>query len=348
MTSLEIIALLVSAVGVVGFATIITLLYRSYAASLVAELESGQKDVELIEDTIWQNIAKNRRWSKASAVIKQVLSCVALSLLIPFLILSVVSKLKNGVVMLFDKGMIAVVSGSMSQKHEENTYLAGLDDQIPTYDMIVVEKVDSTAELKKYDVIAFVNDEGNNIIHRIVDIEYTADGIRYVTRGDSNNLNDKYRPTIDDVIGKYTGKSVHMVGLFVMFLQSYSGILTMAALIYCLIMLDRVNDKISRAEEDRLAFLESSIDFKRETVPDDELESSFVETVRFKNFIYTFNEKKFISKTEVESEEPIKEEDATAAVSDSEVKARSGEEKPPDEKELSDGKDVSAKDNTDE
>ena len=71
MTSLEIIALLVSAVGVVGFATIITLLYRSYAASLVAELESGQKDVELIEDTIWQNIAKNKRWSKASAIIKQ-------------------------------------------------------------------------------------------------------------------------------------------------------------------------------------------------------------------------------------------------------------------------------------
>lgn len=302
MNSLEIIALLVSAVGVVGFATIITLLYRSYAASLVAELESGQKDVELIEDTILENIAKGNKWHKIAAVTKQVLSCVALALLIPFLILSVVSKLKNGVVMLFDKGVIAVVSGSMSEKHSDNTYLAGLNDQIPTYDLIVVDKVSSESELKKYDVIAFVNDEGVNIIHRIVDIEQTPNGVRYVTRGDSNNLNDKYRPTFENVIGKYNGKSIHMVGLFVMFLQSYSGILTMAVLIYCLIMLDRVNEKIIKAEDERLAFLEGSIDFKRETVPDGDIESSFVETVRFKNYIYTFTKTGFISKEEIKTE----------------------------------------------
>ena len=55
MNSMEIIALVVSAVGVVSFAAIFTLLYRSYANSVITEVDNGQNDVELIEETIYEN-----------------------------------------------------------------------------------------------------------------------------------------------------------------------------------------------------------------------------------------------------------------------------------------------------
>lgn len=297
MNSYDIISLIVSAVGVISFAAIFTILYLNYANSTVGEFASGKRDVELIEDTIYQNISKGklhrRIWDRA----KQVVFIACAVILIPFLVISIVSKFQNGVVMLFDRGVIAVASGSMSEKHKDNTYLQNIDNQIPTYDLIVLEKVHSASEIQKYDVIAYVNDEGTNIIHRIVKIEYTESGPVYTTRGDSNNADDTYKPTFDDIIGRYTNEGIPFVGLFAMFLQSYSGIVTIAAVIYCLIMIEAVGEKIFKSQQKRLEVLDESLDFKRETVFDEKLNASFVETVYYKEYIYVFDKNGFVSKS---------------------------------------------------
>jgi len=317
MQSFEIIALVVSAVGVVCFAVIFTILYRSYAATSVAEIEGGQRDVELIERVILENLKNTKKRHRIIRRVKQVLSIAVIAILVPFLILAIISKAQNGVVMIFDKGIIGVASGSMSEKHKDNTYLSNYDNQFDTYDLIVIEKVKSAESLKKYDVIVYTNGDGVNIIHRIIGIEYTDSGVKYVTRGDSNNQTDKYKPAFDDVIGRYTGQKVSLVGIFVMFLQSYSGIVTAAAVIYCLLMIERIGDKINRKENERLEFLSQNIDFEDEcNLEDGELESSFVERVRYKNCVYTFNERGLVTKTELAHE-----------IKPSEVKDAAGEEK---------------------
>lgn len=317
MQSFEIIALVVSAVGVACFAVIFTILYRSYAATSIAEIDSGQRDVELIERVILENLKNTKKRHRVIRRIKQTLSFAVIAILVPFLILAIISKAQNGVVMIFDRGIIGVASGSMSEKHKDNTYLSDYDNQFDTYDLIVIEKVKSAESLKKYDVIVYTNGEGVNIIHRIIGIEYTDSGVRYVTRGDSNNQTDKYKPAFDDVIGRYTGDKVSLVGIFIMFLQSYSGIVTAAAVIYCLLMIERVGDKINKKENERLEFLSGNIDFEDEcNLEDGELESSFVERVRYKNYVYTFSERGLISKTELAHE-----------IKPSEVKDAAGEEK---------------------
>lgn len=317
MQSFEIIALVVSAVGVVCFAVIFTILYRSYAATSVAEIEGGQRDVELIERVILENLKNTKKRHRIIRRVKQVLSIAVIAILVPFLILAIISKAQNGVVMIFDKGIIGVASGSMSEKHKDNTYLSNYDNQFDTYDLIVIEKVKSAESLKKYDVIVYTNGDGVNIIHRIIGIEYTDSGVKYVTRGDSNNQTDKYKPAFDEVIGRYTGQKVSLVGIFVMFLQSYSGIVTAAAVIYCLLMIERIGDKINRKENERLEFLSQNIDFEDEcNLEDGELESSFVERVRYKNCVYTFNERGLVTKTELAHE-----------IKPSEVKDAAGEEK---------------------
>ena len=317
MQSFEIIALVVSAVGVACFAVIFTILYRSYAATSVAEIEGGQRDVELIERVILENLKNTKKRHRIIRRVKQVLSIAVIAILVPFLILAIISKAQNGVVMIFDKGIIGVASGSMSEKHKDNTYLSNYDNQFDTYDLIVIEKVKSAESLKKYDVIVYTNGDGVNIIHRIIGIEYTDSGVKYVTRGDSNNQTDKYKPAFDEVIGRYTGQKVSLVGIFVMFLQSYSGIVTAAAVIYCLLMIERIGDKINRKENERLEFLSQNIDFEDEcNLEDGELESSFVERVRYKNCVYTFNERGLVSKTELAHE-----------IKPSEVKDAAGEEK---------------------
>ena len=297
MNSFELIALLVTAVGVASFATIFTILYRTYAKSAVAEYEAGKCDVELIDETILTNIKNAKQHRRVFRKIKQVLFWVILALLVPFMLISVYSKIVDGVAMINGHGMIAVASGSMSEKNEANPYLANINNQFNTYDMIMLEKVESTNDLQLYDVIAYVNDEGVNIIHRIVGFQQTSSGIRFVTRGDSNNADDEYKPSMDDVLGEYTGKRIPYIGVFLMFLQSYSGIITVAAVIYCLIMIESMGNKIYDVREDRLAFLQETIDFKTDTVQDGNLDSSFTETVYFKDYAYTFDENGFVSKT---------------------------------------------------
>lgn len=302
MESFEIIALLVTGVGVVSFATIFTILYLSYANSSVSEYRAGQRDVELIEETIYNNINSTKRHRRLIRRLKQISFYVAIAILIPFLILSLYTKVSLGVAMIGGRGVIVVASGSMSEKNPQNPNLAAItpyDNQFDTYDLIVLERVDRPSELKLYDVIAFTNDEGDNIIHRIVGTEGYGENLRYITCGDANNANDKYKPAFEDVIGRYTEERVPVIGVFVMFLQSYSGIITLAAVIYCLVMIEYVGDKIYKAQGARLTVLQNHIDFVKETTFDKSLQTRFVETVRFKNYEYTFNEEGFISKAPI-------------------------------------------------
>ena len=138
--------------------------------------------------------------------------------------------------MLGNQGILVVASGSMSEKNEANGYLIenNLNNQFNTYDTIVIKKVRYESDLALYDVIAFVDSEGKTVIHRIIDIEFGTDGrIHYETRGDSNNASDKFRPCIDDIQGKYTGKKIPVIGMFALFMQSPIGIKTVVGLLYC-------------------------------------------------------------------------------------------------------------------
>ena len=296
MNSFELIALLVTAIGVASFSVIFTILYRTYANSTVAEYQAGKCDVELIDETILTNIKNSKPIRKVLRRVKQVLFWLLIVILVPFLLMSVYSKVANGVAMVNGRGMIAVASGSMSEKNSANSYLENIDNQFNTYDMIMIQKVDDPSDLQLYDVIAYVDDEGVNIIHRIVGFQQTSSGVRFVTRGDSNNADDEYKPSMDDVLGEYAGTRIPYVGVFLMFLQSYSGILTVAAIIYCLIMIENVGNRIYDAREERLLFLQESIDFKLDTVRDGNINSSFTETVYFKDYAYTFDEHGFVSK----------------------------------------------------
>ena len=298
----DIIALAVTAVGVVSFAALFTILYRSYSQASIAEYVTGKRDVELIEETIFENINSKKRYRRLYRRIKQITFYVLIAVLVPFLVFSVLTRFTDGVFMPGGRGMIAVASGSMEEINPKNPNYSKIStqtNQFDTYDVIFIKKVDYPSELKILDVIAFTDKSGTNIIHRIVDIEFENGELRYVTCGDNNTANDSYRVPFDKVLGKYDSDRIPLVGIFVMFLQSYSGIVTILAIIYCLIMIELVNEKMFRAQNGRLEILAASIDFKEETVPDEKMGTKFIEKVTYKDYIYVFDENGFVRKDKV-------------------------------------------------
>lgn len=298
---IEIVGLIVSILGVGSFAALFTILYMTYSNSLINEYKSGKRDIELIDEAIYENLSKTKKRKKIIRTIKSVGFYGLMIIIVPFFVMAMVSKFNGSIPMINGKGIIVVASGSMSEKHEENLYLVtqGLDDQFPTYSMIVVEKVDSDSDLKKWDIISFVDDTGKNTIHRIVKIDYAPDGSAiYTTRGDSNNTDDKYKPVLEDIQGRYTGKYISTIGMFILFMQSSIGIITVVSLVYCLFVIDRLTNKMTKAEEERLEILSSVIDISEET-EQGKLKTKFIEKIYYKGISYTFNETGFIEKNEI-------------------------------------------------
>ena len=211
MTSTEIISLVVTFIGIFSFATIFTILYKSFATMSVNELRSGKRNIEIIDEIIYNKQDKIQKRSKMWRQIRNVAFYLTMIIVIPVFIFALFSRITNNTIMLGNKTVMVVASGSMSYIHED------IDTQFSKFDIIILEKVKSPSELKQYDTIAFVNDEGTNIIHRIKSIKSNG---KYETRGDAVGTSDPYSPSFEDVIGRYTGEKINTIGIFVLFFQS--------------------------------------------------------------------------------------------------------------------------------
>lgn len=300
MTTTEIISLIVTFVGVFSFAAIFTILYKSYATSQISEIKTGKKDIEIIDEMVYENQTHVKRRRKIFKIIKNIFFYLLLIIVIPLFVFSLINRFSGNVLMINNKAIMVVASGSMSEQNEENEYLFtnNLNNQFQKYDIIILEKVNDSSELSLYDVIAYRNDEEINVIHRIIKINSQ----NYETRGDANNATDKYHPEFTDVIGKYTGKKLEGIGMFIMFLQSYAGIITIFSLLYCMFMIDSITNKINKVQENRANILAEAIDYK-DDIGKHALKAEYSETIFYKGYAYTFNEEGFIEKTEITNTE---------------------------------------------
>lgn len=309
MSSLEIIAAVATSLGVLTFAVIFTVLYSVYTKTSIKEVRAGKRDIELMDAYIHEMKRSVKIRRKIGSVLKGVCFYGILAVLIPVFAVSMINKAQGNVTMLGRRAVMVVASGSMSVQHPSNAYLSanGLDNQFDTYDMIVLERVEE-GELQLYDVIAFVDHTGKNVIHRIIAVN--ADG-SFTTRGDANNTNDEFHPRYENIVGRYTNRHIPAVGSLIMFLQSPGGMVTLLALVYCIVMLDRFNGKLRDEEADRLDQLCTAIDFDPEYTAG-KPRAEFVETLYYKGYVYLFNERGFVGKDEIADEAYLQKSDSTA------------------------------------
>lgn len=293
MTTTDLIALIVTILGVASFAAVVTILFRNFIKSSIKEIHNGERDIELIDQTIYENDPKVIRKQRAAQFGKTAVYYAVLAVLIPLFGLSLYSRLKNNVTKFGDNAVMVVASGSMSVKQESNTYLFtyNLNNQFQTYDLITVSEVKQSSQLKLYDVIAFRNNKGQNVIHRIIDFDTTGTELRYVTRGDANAASDSYRPKFSDVIGKYTNKRIPGIGVFVMFFQSYAGMVTIVSVVYCTIMISHYHKKLNDETDLRQEMLAEVFDISNLGEDDSLLMTSSHENcIYFNDTAYRFDE----------------------------------------------------------
>lgn len=305
MDSLEIISLIVTILGTFSFSAIFTILYRAYAISMISEINIGKRDIEIIDEVIYERKDSVRRRKSILKTIKGVLFYLTLFIIIPLFIFSLINKFSGNKLMLGNKTIMVVMSGSMSEKNEANDYLVNenLNNQFNTYDIIFLSKVDPNS-LRVNDVIAFRNDSGINVIHRIRRIvsEPNDEGVmvrKFVTRGDANDADDTYHPSVDDVIGIYLNTRITNIGVFIVFLQSYAGMITVVSIIYCMIMIEKLSEKINKIQDKRAKLIEEVIDYSLEQNTKN-FSSNLRSTIKFKGYAYIFDETGFVEKSKID------------------------------------------------
>ena len=220
-------------------------------------INAGLEDDKIKEEYVKNNEKKQSRVGKIFDMGFPMLICIILFVALCF---SMYSRFTE-----HDKvGAIPVIkvvnTGSMEYKHRDNYYLVenGLDNQIKTFDLIVLRELPKEEDLKIYDIVVYeIN--GYDIVHRIVDIEEPnvehPNERWFVLRGDANIYTDEFPVRYEQMKSIYRGERVEFVGTFIQFMQSPAGMLCFLLVLFAVITTPIAEKKLQKAKDDRIEYL---------------------------------------------------------------------------------------------
>ena len=307
MKTNEIISIIITLVGLISFATLFTFLYKSFTKSAIKEVDSGKRDMDLIQTIVDE---KGKKKKKVAGIFKSVIFYLIMLMIIPVFIFSMINKATGKVNSIGGKSVLVVASGSMSEKNKDNTFVNdaslqanyNMDNQFQKFDMIFIQEVNDPSEINLYDVIAFKSRKGDIVIHRVVNIHGdNKDNISYVTQGDALAVEDGLRPSYEDVIGVYTSKRIRGIGAIILFCQSYAGIITILSLIYILSMIEYMNNKIKKEEDKRLDKLKEVLSYDEKI--QGPITTHFYEEIHYNGRAYRFNDNGYVDSNALNVEE---------------------------------------------
>ena len=152
-------------------------------------------------------------------------------------------------------GLIILFIINLILSFEENTHILGIymfnivsESMEPTFyveDLVVVKKC-KLEDLQKGDIITF-KEEDRTISHRIVEITKEKGEVKFITKGDNNDVPDRDAVEMQDVYGKVLF-SIKKLGKVVHYIQKARGFINIAffiVIVYILVSL-RDNQKNTR------------------------------------------------------------------------------------------------------
>lgn len=184
---------------------------------------------------------------KPNKVLNTIINVIVFVVLLCGLSIGIYLRVNNSVLDFGNKAYITIQSGSMEAKNEVNTYLEDYDNQIKTFSLIGLDKVDESTSISLYDICAYKDKlSGKIIVHRIIKVEERSDDVYYTFRGDNNDSSDYYLIKRSEVLYKYNGYISYPLGLIVSYINSYVGV---AVLLYVIISLSCLDYSFNKKEK---------------------------------------------------------------------------------------------------
>lgn len=257
MKSYEVYNLIVCLIVFVALTGLFSFLIVNLIRLTLRTIQGGLDDERILAEYKKQI---NRKESKAANMFDRIFPacvCVVLGVTLCFSLHSRFTE--NGKVGIIPTVKV-VESGSMEFKHRNNAYLYEneLDDQLATFDLIVLHKLPKEEDLKLYDIVVYET-HGYYIVHRIVGIEEPNEKHPnerwFLLQGDANKQADDFPVTYEQMLSIYRGEHVPFIGSFVFFMRSPAGMLCFLLVVFAVIATPIAEKKIENAKKARLAIV---------------------------------------------------------------------------------------------
>lgn len=147
---------------------------------------------------------------KVMKITGNILYTLIFSILLLLTVIVISSRASGGEPELFGYQLKTVLSGSM-----EPTFNTG--------SLILVKKFDEATTLDKGDIITFRQDETNVVTHRIIEVVTQSGKEFYRTQGDNNEDPDTNLVMTDNLVAKYTGITIPLIGYFLQYASTPLG-----------------------------------------------------------------------------------------------------------------------------
>ncbi|MED1739720.1 signal peptidase I [Bacillus swezeyi] len=142
--------------------------------------------------------------------VSNLLYVIIFTLIIAAIIVVISTKSSGGEPQLFGYQLKTVLSGSM-------------EPEFQTGSVIAVQKMKNPENLKKGDIITFMQDQDTMVTHRIIGITKNKSNLMFKTKGDNNQNPDSDPVLAENVVAEYSGITVPYAGYLLDFASKPIG-----------------------------------------------------------------------------------------------------------------------------
>lgn len=211
-------------------------------------------------------------WKRIRRVLVNLVSLVSVCLIIAsvLVLLKVITTKQGEAPSIFGYSLFRVVTGSM-------------EPQIPVDSLILVKREEAST-LQVGDVISFYSRDpsllGEVNTHRIVEIHENEGSLSFTTKGDANNIVDRYDTREEDLLGKVVFSSAS-IGKFVRLLSNPLVFFPFIILPLAILILKNIIDSVKTAKalvrEEEEAAVREAIQAIREKKEQEKIEQELKE-----------------------------------------------------------------------
>ena len=211
-------------------------------------------------------------WKRIRRVLVNLVSLVSVCLIIAsiLVLLKVITTKQGEAPSIFGYSLFRVVTGSM-------------EPQIPVDSLILVKR-EEASNLQVGDVISFYSRDpsllGEVNTHRIVEIHENEGSLSFTTKGDANNIVDRYDTREEDLLGKVVFSSAS-IGKFVRLLSNPLVFFPFIILPLAILIIKNIIDSVKTAKalvrEEEEAAVREAIQAIREKKEQEKIEQELKE-----------------------------------------------------------------------
>jgi signal peptidase len=121
-----------------------------------------------------------------------------------------------------------------------------------TGDIIIVQKV-NPSDLRVGDIIVFNRPYSDTpVVHRIIQIVNEGNSLEFKVKGDFNPIPDFYLVKESDILGKWTGYKIQLVGIVILLAQTTLGKIVLISLFVLYIVYTFLAEKKEKDEKKKI------------------------------------------------------------------------------------------------